>query len=480
MNVVVGIDLGTQGVRSLAVDRQGNVQATTSCSLSPNPATLPGGWHEQNPEGWWQKVGESTRHLLQLLPVHCVVDAVCVTSTSGSVVAVDTHGAPIYPAIMYNDERSQPFVSEVRQSAREIEVRLGYAINATFAIAKIVWLAREQQDIFVRTQHIISPTDFIIGCLSGNYGTSDYSNMLKSCYDLVEDRWPDFIQQDLNIPLSKLPDVVAPGTCVAKVSLEGARTSGLPRGTPVIAGATDGVASQIASGAVTPGCWNSTLGTTLVIKGISESIILDPQRRIYCHRHPDGWWMPGGASNCGAEWITCEYPDDNLKELDRLAWKRMPTGLVSYPLARTGERFPFRQPKAEGFLLGTPMDQVERFAAGLEGVAMLERLAYDTLLEIGATVGDSVYVTGGGARSLVWLRVRSSMLQRLLKKPKISETAMGAVLLAASQVWFNNLSEAVEHMVQLELEVEPNQKLIEPYQQKYQLFTSELKNRGYI
>jgi D-ribulokinase len=145
-----------------------------------------------------------------------------------------------------------------------------------------------------------------------------------------------------------------------------------------------------------------------------------------------------------------------------------------------GGRFPFRRPGAEGFTIGIPADRIDAFAAGLEGVALLERLAYETLSEIGAAVGDRVHATGGGARSNIWLRLRASVLGRTLLRPAISETAMGAALLAASGVWFGTLSQAARAMVRIGEVVHPDPDLKAAYDDAYEVFVTELRRRGYL
>lgn len=479
MKVVLGVDLGTQGVRILAVDQRGIVAAAAQEALPGALSGLPPGWHAQDAETWWQAVAACLRRLISLLPTGTQIKSVCINSTSGTLVPLDASGMPLYPALMYNDSRSQPYVAEVSQAGAVLENKLGYAFNASFALPKTIWLMREQSEVFAGLRYLASPTDFIVGRLSGDYGVSDTSNALKSGYDLVEGSWPSFIEQELGIPLERLPRVVLPGQQIAKVNDRGAEASGVPTGTPLVSGATDGTAAQIASGAVTPGAWNSTLGTTLVIKGITCELVIDPLRRIYCHRHPEGWWMPGGASNTGAEWIKTEYAGTDPAEMDKLATAHIPSKVVRYPLVRKGERFPFSNPEAEGFWLGQPASREEAYAAGLEGLALLERLAFETLAEIGAAVGEQIYVTGGGARSGVWLKVRASTLRRKLLRPAVSETAMGAALLAAAGVWYDSLSQAAKAMVRVEAEFEPDEELVGVYEQKYTIFVEEMRKRGY-
>lgn len=478
--VVVGVDLGTQGVRAVAVTGQGALMASAQQSLPPPLEGLPPGWHEQDPEGWWKAVTACLRRLTSALPPGTPIAGVAIDSTSGTILPVDERGRALHPALMYNDTRSRDLVAEVRRAGAGIEARLGYAFGVSFALPKILWLARQRPRVFARTRHFVHAADFVVGRLTGDYGVSDHSNALKTGYDLIENRWPPFIERDLGIPLRLLPRIVRPGAPVGSVHTEGAAASGLPKGTPVLAGATDGTTAQIGSGAVAPGVWNSSLGTTLVLKGISKDLLIDPQRRIYCHRHPEGWWMPGGASNTGTEWIVREFPGQDLPRLDAQAAERLPTLIVRYPLVRRGERFPFRRSEATGFTLGEPADAIEAFAAGLEGLALLERLAYDTLLDIGASVGDRIHVTGGGSRSDIWLRVRASTLGRALIRPAISETAMGAALLAASGVWFESLSQAAHALVRVDAVIEPDRRLQATYSDKYRTFVAELRQRGYL
>jgi sugar (pentulose or hexulose) kinase len=480
MEAVIGIDLGTQGARAIAVARDGALLGTAKRDLETSAGPLPPGWHEQDPESWWPPVAECLQDLIKSLGPGARIAGVSVASTSGTLVPVGHKGKPLHPAIMYNDSRSAEVVAQVRKAGAELESRLGYAFASSFALPKIFWLARRQPAVFQSTVYFVHAADFIVGHLTGNFGISDYSNALKTGYDLIGLDWPAFIESDLGIPKAKLPRVIAPGELMGGISREGARQTGLAEGTPVLAGATDGTAAQIASGAAQPGQWNSALGTTLVLKGISERILLDPEGRIYCHRHPQGWWMPGGASNTGAEWIAKEHAGADPGELDAKAESLLPTRLVRYPLARKGERFPFVYPQAQGFCIGEGQDVMQAYGAGLEGVALLERLAYETLEGIGALIQDEVYATGGASRSAVWLRIRASTLNRVILRPRIAETAMGAAVLAACGVWFNGLSQAVQAMVHPGLVVQPDPSLHEALSRKYSMFLQELRARGYL
>jgi xylulokinase len=428
------------------------------------------------------------------------IHALSVTSTSGTLCLLDVEGEPLIPALMYNDARASDEAAEVQTAGADLSARLGYRFKSSFALPKFLWLARHRPDVVGRARYLAHAADFLIGRLSGVYGVTDYSNALKTGYDLspqeggtVADCWPDFIADKLNLPVDKLPRVVAPGEVIGTVTAQAAEATGLRPRTLVVAGMTDGCAAQLAAGAVAPGDWNSTLGTTLVIKGVTQRLILDAKGRIYSHRHPDGYWLPGGASNVGGEILAAHFPEANLIALDRQAADVSPTDLIAYPLTRRGERFPFVHPEAESFILPflpTPgerpkevvarADQATLYAAYLEGVAYVERLAYETLESLGATVGDVIRVAGGGARSDVWMDIRADVLNRELLRPVETGTAMGAAILAASRTWYAGVIPAARAIVQIERSVQPRPALVKRYNERYQRFRAACAERGYI
>ncbi len=485
VEVVLGIDVGTQGVRVLAVDASGQVVAAAHEPLASRAIEEPPGWFEQSPQAWWQAVARTLRSLRAGLPAGTRISGASVDSTSGTVLPVNRAGEPLHPALMYNDRRAEPQVQAVRSAGAAYQEKLGYLFGSSYALPKILWLKENRPEVFVKTYRFLHAADYIAGKLTGCYDFSDASNALKTGYDLVDLRWPGFIEEKLGIPLDRLPQVVLPGEPVGQVCAQAADETGLPAGLAIFAGATDGTAAQIGSGAAQPGEWNSTLGTTLVLKGISRRLVPDPLGRIYFHRYPEGkgkncWWMPGGASNTGAEWIARDHPGQDPGELDRLAYPSLPTRLARYPLARRGERFPFVHPGAEGFLLGEPSSPLERYAAGLEGLAYVERLAYETLQSIGLETGGRLFITGGGSRSAIWSQVRASVLHRPLERPAVTDTAMGAAILAASGCWYASLSEAVRQMVRVAQTILPNPAWEPVYEEGYARFLGELKRRGMI
>ncbi len=484
MPLVAGIDVGTQGARVIVCTEAGHLVATAS-RVFPDTVLvpdLPEGWVEHQPEEWWVAVTGCLQEVMSQLPTlgwkpEDIV-AIAVDSTSGTILAVDGSGRAVRPAIMYRDSRTAIEALECNSAGAEVVQKLGYKFGSSFGLPKILWLKHHEPEAWERCRWIIHPADYIVGKLTGEFAVSDYSNTLKTGYDLLELRWPSFIEDALGIDIEKLPKVVRPGDLIGRVTPECSVQTGLRQGTAVVAGVSDGTAGFLASGASRVGDWNSTLGTTLVVRGISPQLICDPKGRVYCHRHPDGWWLPGGASNVGGECLTELFPDGDYALMDRLVSQFMPSGLSCYPLVRCGERLPFVQADAEGFFPDTAGDRARLYLSCLEGVAYVERWCYELMQDLGAPVGNRIYSTGGGARSTVWTSIRSAVLNKQVCIPTVPEPAMGSAIVAASQTLYGSVSEAVQAMISYETIVYPDDRLVDIYEKGYQKFRQRCAERG--
>jgi D-ribulokinase len=475
--LVAGIDVGTQGARVVLADSRGALVAQASRPITSRLGA--DGAFEQDPEEWWLATADCLRELLAAPGLRRRLAALCVTATSGTVCLVSAGGELLGPAIMYGDRRAREEAALLNSSGRELTARLGYRFDPSFGLPKLLWLARHAPDLVARSRHFAHAGDVIVGRLTGEYGVSDWSQALKTGYDLVELRWPDLAREVLGGLAAHLPRVVAPGTTIGRVSAAASGATGLSAGLPVVAGMTDGCAAQIAGGAVEPGQWLSVLGTTLVIKGVTRELLRDPVGRIYSHRHPEGMWLPGGASNTGGEVLARRFAGADLAALDQRAAALTPSGVICYPLERTGERFPFAHADAQGFTIGEASDPEIRYAAALEGVAYLERLAYEALAGLGAAVAGPLRVAGGAARSRAWLQIRADVLDRPLLVPQQHEAAFGAAVLAAGASLHPGLTAAAGAMLHSREEIAPSERAHE-YEQHYARFVGALRERGYL
>ncbi|MCC4316142.1 FGGY-family carbohydrate kinase [Streptomyces malaysiensis] len=471
--VHLGLDLGTQSVRAVAVDGTGTLLAAASRPLTSH---RDGVRHEQDPERWWSAAGDACREALSGIDNRRVRD-MAVDATSGTVLLADPSGTPLTPALMYDDGRAADHADRVNTVGAAVWEKLGYrTMQSSWALPKLLWLL--QHTDVPPGARLLHQADLITWRLTGRRTASDASHALKTGYDLLADRWPAEELAALGIPDGLLPEVVHPGTVIGAVCARAAAITGIPVGTPV-AGMTDGCAAQIGAGALGPGAWNSVLGTTLVLKGAALHPVRDPAGVVYCHRGPGGSWLPGGASSSGAGVLTRRFPGADLDALTERAAATGSTAVV-YPLVgERGERFPFRAPDARPFVLGEPTGAAEEFHACLLGVACVERLCLDHLDHIGAPVGGPLSLTGGGARNRYWSQLRADLLGRSVTLPAQGGSAVGMAVLAATASGVT-LEQAAASMVRTGIELRPDSSRTERLLPGYLGFVDELVHRGWL
>jgi sugar (pentulose or hexulose) kinase len=478
-DVAIGVDLGTAGVRALAVDGAGDVLAVHREAFPPS--SVQDRRHEQDAESWWATGCQAMAGVVAKLADAGIgpdrLAAVAVDGTSGTIVLLDGNGDPLGPGLMYNDGRSTAEAEALNELAETFCNRHGYRFAASFAIAKIEWLRRHEATLFASTKYIAHQADFIAGRLIEKLGVSDYSNALKTGYDLLDEKWPDWIDELPGVR-ERLPTVTAPGSRLGEVTATASAATGLPAGLPVIAGASDGTAGCIASGISQAGDCSSTLGTTLVFKTLSANLAKDPDGLIYSHKLPGGLWLPGAASNVGCEWIGSWFTDDDPSALDVTARDLLPVDIPCYPLARTGERFPFLAAAAVAAGVPDHTDPVTRYAACLQGTACVERLAFEVLDSVTGESGTAVYTTGGGSRSDIWTQLRADITGRTYHRPQCAESAFGSAILAAAGATSRSVQQTTAQLVKIERSFEPDAGDL--YEGLFEDFRSLLHGQGYL
>jgi sugar (pentulose or hexulose) kinase len=470
-SVYLGIDLGTQSVKVMAVAKDGGVVATASAPLT---SSRENNRHEQNAEEWWSAVCTSCRHVTTQLAGIPIL-GIAVDATSGTIVVTDSRLCPCGPALMYDDGRATAETEDVNHAGNDAWRRMSYRIQPSWALSKIVWLSN--RGLIHSGNRILHQNDFINARLAGTILSTDTSHALKTGYDQLRNRWPEDVLQSLKIDPAILPHVVRPGIRIGETGPHAAEKTGIPAGTPIYAGMTDGCAAQIASGAVTPGSWNSVIGTTLVLKGVTPHLLRDPHGVVYSHRSPDGMWLPGGASSVGAGIIAREFTVEDLPKLNQSAKNAPPSGVVMYPLSGQGERFPFANPDATGFTLGVIDSEDTRYRAILEGIACTERLCVDVMALNGVPRSGDFFISGGATKSDAFNQIRADVLCRPLTVPAITEAAFGMAVLAASAE--DTLAQTAKRMVHIEKTIEPTGRS-PMYFEQYRRFVHELEKREWI
>lgn len=481
----LGIDLGTQGVRVVVVDQRGR---TLGAGAAPLVSHRDGERHEQHPDAWWDAVREALRRADGHDRVLGRVAGLAVTATSGTVALLDAEGVATGPALMYDDARARTQVEAVNLVGAEQWAVAGYQrMQRSWGLPKLLWLLEHTpRSPGLRLAH---QSDVVNRRLVGRQVATDTSNALKTGVDVARVEWPTSVMSALDVPDGSLPEVVLPGTVLGQVCAAVADETGLRVGTPVVAGMSDGCASQIGSGATGVGSWNSVLGTTLVLKGVTAAPLADPGGVVYSHRSPDGTWLPGGASSVGAGLVAREFGDDaaRLDQLTHRAGSLLPTDLLRYPLGSTGERFPFVAPHATAFASRAATEPAEAFAALLQGTAYIERLCFDYLDLLGAPSDGRLVMTGGATRNQTWTQLRADVLGRVVDRPENAQPALGMAVLAAAALATGadrdstlDLATTTAAMVHVERTIEPRHDHHDAHAEGYLRLVTELADRGWL
>jgi sugar (pentulose or hexulose) kinase len=423
MSLYLGIDFGTSGARAVVIDADGTSQVEAQCSfeaVSGKQAV------RRTPTVAWEKALFS---LLEEIPGELrEIKAIAINGTSSTVLLCDDAGKPLDDPILYNDARGEAVLDQVKAIAPPNHP----VISATSSLAKLLWWQEISPHLPYksgekRIGYFLHQADWLSFLLHGRLGISDYHNALKLGYDVENLRYPNWLQQQAFSPL--LPQVLPPGTPVGEVTKEISDRFRLPQDCIVCTGTTDSIAAFMASGAKTPGEAVTSLGSTLVLKLLSQTRVDDPEFGIYSHRLGD-LWLVGGASNTGGAVLRHFFTDAELERLSNQIDVQKESRLDYYPLLGKGDRFPINDPNLPPRLEPRPDNPVEFLHGLLESIARIEARGYQLLQQLGATPLNRVYTAGGGAKNATWTAIRRHHLGVETLQSVHTEAAYGTALLA--------------------------------------------------
>ena len=414
----LGIDVGTSGVRLQLINDLGDDVYQTSVPLSPikqsNPQQI-----ERPVSDWRQALSSAWDNMASQFDCQAI-KSIAIDGTSGTVFLADPYGEPISPALMYNDARA------IEQAARiqAIAPKSSPARAVTSGLSKILWL---QQHFWQEDAQVVHQADDLVQLFSGMQANSDANNCLKSGFDPEQNQWSVWLSQlELRV---KLPKVKCPGRFIATVSDNAAQRFSLSAGTLVIAGTTDSHAATLATGANNIGDAITSLGSTLVTKVISAKPVFNSDYGVYSQPFADNW-LVGGASNSGGAVLREYFSDEQMRNLSESINPNVATGLDYYPLLSAGERFPVNDANLQPKLSPRPKDDTLFFHGLLEGIANIEKQAYDRLHQLGAPYPRTLRTVGGGRINQVWSKIRETILQIEITTCEHTEAAYGSALLA--------------------------------------------------
>ena len=407
-----GLDFGTSGVRLCIIDNQQQMIAEEKINYAGYTVC-----DQQTGEGWWC----ACCHLFRKIPekIRKRIGYLSVDGTSGTVLLVDQQGEAITNPLLYSDHDA-----DFSWQDKDLTKRSDAFIRVLRLLEQVGFGAKKHSNDI----RIVTQADFIKGKLTASFFTSDQNNCFKLGYDCMARAWPAWMA-DFGITSRMLPKVLVSGERAAQISPLVAAELSLNRKLQLIAGTTDSVAAVMATGIDQTGSAVTSLGSTLVVKILSNYPVEAPEYGVYSQPYFDQW-LVGGASNCGGRILRKYFDDASMLLMSQQLDLQRPTGIHYYPLAHKGERFPVNDPDKIPLLTPRPKDDVVFFQALLESLTEIERKGYQRLRQLGAPEITQVITVGGGSHNEPWTKYREQVLGLPVIPSVQTEAAYGTALLA--------------------------------------------------
>jgi xylulokinase len=436
---LVGLDVGTSGVKGVAIEEDGTIAAVAEEAYplsTPQP-----GWAEQDPEEWWR----ASQRVLARLPE----GPIGLAGQMHGLVVLGEQDEVLRPAILWNDQRTGAECAEIERRIgleRLLELTGNRALPG-FTAPKLLWLQRHEPEVHARIRQVLLPKDYVRFRLTGErtIDAADASGTLL--FDVARRRWSEEVCDALEVPLDWLPS--------AHESTE-------------VATAGDQAAGALGVGIAAPGALSIVLGTSGVVFAVLPRYEVDPRLHVFCHAVPGTWHAMGVMLSAAASlaWLRdvvgAEY---GVLDEEAARWEPGVEGLLFAPYL-AGERTPYVDPDARGAFTGLSFrhDRGALARAVMEGVAFGLRDSLELLRNLGVEASAG-RISGGGARSDLWVRIIASALRLPIQRMQLEEgAAYGAALLAGVRAGvFADAADAVRRCVRVRETVEPEWDYEETY-----------------
>ena len=471
----IGVDLGTSAVKLLLMNEAGHIEKIVSREY---PLSFPhSGWSEQNPYDWYDKTLDGLKELLSECD-KSLVDGISFGGQMHGLVTLDAQDEVVRPAILWNDGRTTEETAYLNEQIGR-ERLTGYTANIAFAgftAPKILWMQKNEPDLWAKVKKIMLPKDYLAYRLSGTFCTdySDASGMLLM--DVKNKCWSKEMMEICHVSREQLPDLYESFEVVGTLKKEIASELGVPETVKVIAGAGDNAAAAVGTGTVGANHCNLSLGTSGTLFVSSDKFGVDEHNALHSFAHADGGYHLMGcmlsAASCNKWWM-----DEILKTKDYAGEQKgiqtLGENQVFYLPYLMGERSPHNNPDARAIFVGMSMDTTreDMTLAVLEGVAFGLRDSLEVARSLGIRI-DSSRICGGGAKSPLWRQIIAAVMNVKLEIIESEEgPGYGAAILAAVGCGtFESVESACGKLVKVIDTVEPDPELVQKYEEKYQKF----------
>ncbi len=469
----IGIDLGTSATKLLLMDETGAIRNIVSRSY---PLSMPRpGWSEQDPACWVRAAFEGIRELTADID-RSEVKGISVAGQMHGLVALDEADNVLRPAILWNDGRTE---AETRWLNEEIGVdflaaHTGNIAFAGFTAPKLLWMRKNEPELFAKIHKVMLPKDYLIYVLTGTHSCdpSDASGMLL--FDVEHRCWSKEMLEVCGLQESLMGRIFESWEPVGTLTNAAASQLDLSASVLVTAGAGDNAAAAIGTGTVGKGRCNVSLGTSGTLFLSDDRYACPENHALHSFCHADGGWHLMGvelsSASCLSWWAGILGADDLAAEQAAISAEKLSKNQLFFLPYLMGERTPHNDAAARGAFIGMSMDstRADMTQAVLEGVIFGLRDGLEAARAAGLNVKRST-ICGGGAKSLLWREIAANVLDLELDVPETEQgPGMGAAILAAVGCGaFPSVQEAAAQLFRVSAHTEPAPALVEAYNERY-------------
>lgn len=487
MSVFLGIDIGTSGTKTLAINEHGAILAEASSNYpSYHPKPL---WSEQDPEDWWQATVKTVQAVIKKAKVKPAdVKAIGLSGQMHGSVFLDTKGQVVRKALLWNDQRTAAECDEIERRAGGRKQLIKMVANPAltgFTAPKILWLRNHEPKNFDKTVKVLLPKDDVRRRMTGEFATdvSDASGMLL--LDVAKRDWSKPLLSKLELDQSLFAKCYESEEVTGKLTPAAAKTMGLTTDCVVVGGAGDCAANGVGTGVVSSGVLSTSIGTSGIMFVHSDKVEIDPAGRLhtFCHAVRGKWHMMGVSLTGGGalQWFTSKLCAEigNAKKsaydiLNEEARAVPPgcEGLFFLPYL-AGERTPHADPYARGCFIGLTLKHARGHLARsiMEGVAFAMRDSLAIIQEMGVPV-KQIRASGGGSKSPLWRQIQADVFgQKAVTINAEQGPAFGVALLAAVGAGaYKNVEEACAATIRVVNETPADKKAIKIYDKAFPIY----------
>jgi xylulokinase len=491
MAVYLGIDIGTSGTKTLAIDERGKILAdATELYPSYHPKPL---WSEQDPDDWWQATVKTVRATLKKAKVKAAdVRAIGLSGQMHGSVFLDKQNRVVRRALLWNDQRTAAECDEIERRAggrRQLIKMVANPALTGFTAPKILWLRNQEPKNFDKTVKVLLPKDDVRRRMTGDYATdvSDASGMLL--LDVARRNWSKPLLSKLELDLDLFGRCYESEDITGKLTRQAAAELGLTTECVVMGGAGDQAAGALGNGIVNAGVLSTSIGTSGIMFVHSDEVQFDPEGRLhtFCHAVRGKWHLMGVSLSGGGslQWFRnslCQAEVEAAKKKKTSAYEMITAEAAEIPPGSeglfflpylSGERTPHADPDARACFIGLTLKhgRGHMVRAIMEGVAYAMRDSLAIIRELGVPVRQ-IRASGGGSKSMLWNQIQADVFgQKVVTINAEEGPAYGVALLAAvGGGAFKNVEEACKATIRVVKETPTQKQAVSHYNRGFLIY----------